>query len=217
MAETIHEVRLPEAFEQNALVSTEFLVVGPELDSGHERRNEKWDDFKMSYDIGYGFMTLVDDPLAFLHSAKEIREFFIARRATTFGFRFKDWLDFELPRQNIGTTDGSATTFQIFKRFDSGGHILDHKLRKIVTGTETIWVNDIAISEGGGAGQYTLDDNTGLVVLGSTLAAQSGTAVEALCEFDIPVRFDTLKLDITLAHLAGASIPSIVLKELFVT
>ena len=75
----------------------------------------------------------------------------------------------------------------------------DRTIAKPVAGTVQVWVNNVAIAEGVGAGEFAVDTATGIVTLGSTLAAQSGTTVEAACEFDVPVRFNLDKMNVTIA------------------
>lgn len=199
------ETRLSDEVERGALGGPGFRTGVNTLSSGFEQRNQNWQVARGRWDIGYGVQSKSD--------LSAVIDFFYARRGRLDGFRFKDWTDFELARQNIGTTDGTTATFQIFKRYSNGGQNYDRDLKKIVTGTESVWVNSVQIAEGAGAGQYQLDDNTGIVTLGATLAAQTGTAVEALCEFDVPVRFDTDQLDINAAIFDAGSIPQIPIIE----
>ena len=200
-----HDVKLPDDIERGAQGGPRFKTTILALSSGFERRNEEWEQTRAEWDIGYGlrkksqFVTTVD--------------FFYARRGRLHTWRFKDWLDFVMAQQIVGVTDGANANFQIFKRYSSGGFDFDRTLTKIVTGTEVVLVNSVTIAEGAGAGQYTLDDATGLVVLGSTLAAQSGTDVEVSCEFDNHVRFDTDALDLIADTDDAATMPQIPVME----
>lgn len=210
-----HETRLPDEIERGALGGPRFKTTVIELSSGFERRNIDWSLARGEWDIGYGLMSLDDTTQSTYIDL--VRQFFYAREGRAHGFRFKDWSDFELARSIIGLTDGSNATFQIFKRYTSGSVDYDRSLTKIVTGTESVWVNNVAITEGAGVSQYQLNDNTGVITLGSTLAAQSGTNVEVQCEFDVPVRFDDDHLRISMQHAAGtgaASIPGIPIIEI---
>lgn len=203
---TFHEVRLPEQVEKGAKGGPAFRTSIVVLASGHERRNEEWSITRGNWDLAYGVQRKQD--------FDDVIIFFYARRGRAHGFRFKDWTDFEMARQSIGTTDGSTATYQTFKRYDSAGFNFDRTLSKLVTGTVSVWVNDVSIVEGAGAGEFTVDVNTGIITLGSTLAAQSGTDVEALCEFDVPVRFDTDELDVTAFTHDAARIDSLPIIEI---
>ena len=77
-------------------------------------------------------------------------------------------------------------------------------LQRPVSGTVSLWVNNAAITLGGGAGQFQVDLATGIVTLGSTLAATTGQAIEAACQFDVPARFDSDEIALTLrSHEIG--------------
>ena len=199
------DTRLPDDVERGALGGPGFRTTIVVLSSGFEQRNQAWQVARGRWDIGYGVQSKTD--------FMRVVRFFYARRGRLRGFRFKDWTDFELARQNVGTTDATTATFQIFKRYDDGGQNYDRVLNKIVTGTETVWVNAVQIAEGAGADQYQLNDATGVLTLGATLAGQTGTAVEVECEFDVPVRFDVDQLDVDAAIFDAGSIPQIPVVE----
>lgn len=206
------EIRLPEDIERGAQGGPAFNTTVVALASGFERRNINWSQARARWDIGYGVLDRdggVNDT-----TFKKVLEFFYARQGRARAFRFKDWLDFELARQVIGQTDTSTTDFQVFKRYSSGGVDFDRTLKKLVSGTVKVWVNSVSIVEGGGADQFTVDLNTGVITLGATLAGQNGTDVEAECEFDIPVRFDLDAAELNAQLYNAASVPQIPVVEI---
>ena len=212
---SFHEVRLPEAVERGAQGGPMFRTTVITLSSGHEKRNRDWQRARHRWDIGYGLLdgdgavdeTTVDTVLAF----------FYARQGRAFGFRFKDWTDCTADRQAIGVIDGTNASFQVFKRYASGGFAYDRPLRKPVAGTVDVWVDGVAITEGLGDGDVRIDPTTGLVTLGPTLAAQTGTEVEAACAFDVPVRFDVDHLQLTALRADLAAVPNLPVVELLPT
>ena len=142
--------------------------------------------------------------------------FFEARNGRLYGFRFKDWADFksclpsQLPSptdQAIGTGDGSTTQFQLTKRYSSGAQSWTRGITKPVAGTVTIALNGTPQASG-----WTVSPATGLVTFATAPAA--GVALTAGFDFDVPVRFDTDTLDITLDLERLGSIPSIPLTEI---
>lgn len=185
-----HDVQFPADISFGAVGGAEFKTSIVTLDSGHERRNIDWSIARGEWDVVHGLEDQADIDV--------LIAFFRAREGRAHGFRFKDWSDFELARQNIGATDGATATFQTFKRYTSLVNY-DRTLAKPVSGTVQVWVNNVAIGEGAGSSQFTVDTTSGIVTLGSTLAAQSGTAVEAACEFDVPVRFNLDKMNVTIS------------------
>lgn len=202
---TFHNVRLPDNVEKGAIGGALFNTSKIPLVSGRNRKNINWSQRLGDWDISYGILELADLEI--------VNDFFHAREGSAHTFRFKVWGDFTISRQAIGLTDTSNTDFQIFKRYSSGGVDYDNTITKIVTGTELVWVDDVAITEGAGTSQYTLDDTTGLIVLGATLAGQSGTVVEVECEFDRHVSFTDDKLDISMELFDAGELPGISIEE----
>ena len=200
-----HDVRLPDDVEKGSSGGPQFNTVIISLATGFEQRNIQWSQARALYNIGYGIQTKID--------FNAVRDFFYARFGRAHSFRFKDWGDFEMARQIIGVTDTSTADFQIFKRYTSGALDYDRTISKPVTGLILVWVNNVSISEGAGAGQFQVDELTGIVTIGSTLVAQSGTDVEVQCEFDVPVRFDVDKFDVALETFEAGAIPNLPVVE----
>jgi uncharacterized protein (TIGR02217 family) len=185
-----HDVRFPEKIALGAtggpLWSTNVVTTA----GGHERRNQNWAASRGRWNVGSGLKTR--DDLAALIA------FFRARRGRAFAFRFKDWSDFAMPRQQIGTTDGSTATVQIVRSYTSGTAAQVRAIQLPVAGTVRCWVGGVERTEGGGATQFQVNAVTGVITLGSSLRSPAGQAVEAQCEFDVPARFDTDELGLTL-------------------
>jgi len=185
-----HEVQFPADISFGAVGGPQFKTSIVTLDSGHERRNIDWSTARGEWDVQHG----LEDQAA----VDALIAFYRGREGMAHGFRFKDWSDYTLARQNIGATNGSAATYHIFKRYTSLVNY-DRTIAKPVAGTVQLWVNNVSIAEGAGTGQFAVSTATGIVTLGSALAAQNGTAVEAACEFDVPVRFNLDKMNVTIA------------------
>lgn len=200
-----HNVRLPDDIERGAQGGPEFNVTIATGFSGFEKRNANWEQSRSSWDISYG----IQDKVGYTR----LIDFWYARGGPLHSFPFKDWADFEIPRQNIGTTNGSQTTFQIFHRYTSGAFTFDRTITKPVDGTVRLWVNDLETTIGNATSQFTVNLLTGIITLGSGLAAQNGTAVEVQTEFNVPVRFDQQKLDVQLLWEQAGSIPGVIILE----
>lgn len=202
---SFHDVRLPEQVEQGAAGGPTWSTLVITAAGGGERRNVNWSQARRTYDIASGLRTRADMAtlLAFWH----------ARQGRAFGFRFKDWSDFEMPRQSIGSTNGSQAAFPIFKRYSSGGINHDRTITRPVSGTVRCWQNGTERTIGAGGTQFQVNLATGVITLGATLAATSGQAVEVQCEFDVPVRFDMDDMDVELRTLFSQKWGSIRLIE----
>ncbi len=203
-----HEVRFPDNISRGARGGPERRTQIVELASGAEERNGSWANSRRRYDVAYGIRR-ADDLAA-------VVAFFEARNGRLHGFRFKDWADFKscLPSQTpgptdqpIGTGNGSATMFQLTKRYASGAQSWTRAITKPVAGTVTIALNGTPQASG-----WSVSTATGLITF--TTAPAAGVAITAGFEFDVSVRFDTDALDVTLDLERLGSITSIPLVEI---
>ena len=203
-----HEVRFPDNISRGARGGPERRTQIVELASGVEERNASWANSRRRYDVAYGIRR-ADDLAA-------VVAFFEARNGRLHGFRFKDWADFKScpPSQSpgptdqpIGTGNGAATLFQLTKRYTSGAQSWTRAITKPVAGTVTIALNGVPQASG-----WSVSTTTGLITF--TTAPALGVAITAGFEFDVPVRFDTDALDVTLDLERLGSITSIPLVEI---
>ncbi|HEV7251242.1 MAG TPA: DUF2460 domain-containing protein [Shinella sp.] len=180
------------------------------LSNGRENRNRRWQDARRRYDAGSGVRSVED--------LYVVLAFFEARAGQFYGFRFHDPVDHKscapggtvsASDQQIGTGDGVTAAFQLVKRYaDAGGETV-RPIDKPVAGT-------VVVSVAGGvrsAGDYTVNSATGVVTFKPGKIPASGV-IRAGYEFDVPVRFDTDRIDIDLAQFNAGRIPSIPLLEI---
>jgi uncharacterized protein (TIGR02217 family) len=202
-----HEIRFPDNISRGARGGPERRTQIVELASGDEERNAIWANSRRRYDAAYGIRR-ADDLTA-------VVAFFEARNGRLYGFRWKDWGDYKscLPSvtpfptdQTIGTGDGATTTFQLVKAYISGAQTWTRAITKPVTGTATVSIDGVVQASG-----WLVDTTTGLVTFAT--APASGTVITAGFEFDVPVRFDTDRLDVTHDIERLGSITSIPLIE----
>ena len=203
-----HEVRFPDNISRGARGGPERRTQIVELASGDEERNASWADSRCRYDVAYGIRR-ADDLAA-------VVAFFEARNGRLHGFRYKDWADYKsappsqaitATDQQIGTGTGSQQTFQLAKRYTSGAQTWVRTITKPVTGTVRVALGMVEQMSG-----WTVDTTTGVVTF--TAAPAGGVIVRAGFEFDVPVRFDSDTLDVTLDFERLGSITSIPLLEI---
>jgi uncharacterized protein (TIGR02217 family) len=203
-----HEVRFPDNISRGARGGPERRTQIVELASGDEERNASWANSRRRYDVAYGIRR-ADDLAA-------VVAFFEARNGRLHGFRYKDWADYKsgLPSQattstdqQIGTGTGSLKTFQLTKRYISGAQSWTRTIAKPVAGTVRVALGMVEQMSG-----WTVDTTTGVVTF--TTAPANGVIIRAGFEFDVPVRFDTDVLDVTLDIERLGSITSIPLLEI---
>lgn len=201
---SFHEVLFPEDISYGSSGGPGFNTTVIELANGNEQRNVNWSLDRAQYDVSHGVKTR--------EQMEHLLEFFKARRGKAYGFRFKDWMDFTLDRQPVGTTDGGgAITQQIFKRYEpETDFFYDRPLKRLVAGTITVWVNGAVWPNG----FNHVDPGTGMLTAGGAQSFDANAVVEVACEFHVPVRFDIDEMKITHDDFELMSWPSIPLVEL---
>ena len=205
---SLDDVRLPVrlAFGSTGGVERRTDIVA--LASGYERRSTPWANGRRRYLIGAGVRSLDE--------AAELVAFFEARRGRLNGFRFKDFADFKscAPSgavgpldQTIGTGDGTTAQFQLAKLYGSGATAYSRPIAKPVAGRVQVAVAGVELAPSG----FSADAATGLVTL--TAAPAAGQAVSAGFEFDVPVRFDSDRIDVTLEGFEAGRLVAVPLIE----
>ena len=171
--------RFPESISYGAIGGPKYKTSIVQTAGGHEKRNGVWPVSLCEYDVSHG-----------VKSASEYAEllaFFRAHKGKLYGFRFKDWTDYQATDQTLGTGDGETTTFQFVKKYQVSSEWYETRtLTKIVANTVTIKADGVEQEEGT---DYEVDYNTGEVSFYS--APDQGVVITGTCEFDVPVRFDT--------------------------
>lgn len=189
-------VRLPDDIERESISAPRFQTSVVTLGKGAEQRNVDWAQQRLSFDISYGIQYETD--------VKVIVDFFYARLGRARGFRFKDWSDYKAVDEHLGTGDGVKTQFQLVRNYTSSVTYV-RKILCPVAGTISVKVDGVAAL-------YSIDLATGIITLNTPAA--DGKAVTASFEFDVPVRFDSDKLELNIAIFNASAIESITLVEL---
>ena len=99
--------------------------------------------------------------------------------------------DYKAAGQLLGTGDDVLTQFQLVKHYPSGSVIEVRTITKPVAGTVKVYLGGIEQLSG-----WSVDTTTGLVTFGT--APTLGVEVTAYFEFDVPVRFDTDHMAVTI-------------------
>lgn len=187
-----HEVTFPLRVGRGARGGPERRTQIVEIASGDEERNASWADSRRRYDVGAAIAA--PDDLAM------VLAFFEARNGRLHGFRFKDWADHKssppsaapaATDQVLGTGDGTTKDFALVKAYASGAQTWARAITKPVAGSVVVALDGVAQGSG-----WTVDTATGIVTFA---AAPAGAAVvSAGFLFDVPVRFDTDRIDVSL-------------------
>lgn len=200
-----HEVRFPANLSFGSMGGPERRTEIVAMASGFEERNTPWAHARRHYDAGMGLRSL--DDLAALIA------FFEARAGQLHGFRWKDWSDHKscLPSrdpafddQEIARGDGATTVFALTKAYASGPALYHRPITKPVTGSVRAGVGgDERFLEA----DYSVDHANGVITFNE--APEFGAAITAGYEFDVPVRFATDRIVVSVASFQAGEVPQI--------
>jgi len=200
-----HEIRFPTDLSFGSVGGPERRTEIVSLTNGFEERNSPWAQSRRRYDAGFGMRTL--DDLSVLIG------FFEARSGQLFGFRWKDWADFKscLPSEEIDATDqvigegdDTSTTFQLIKNYRSGEAVQKREITKPVLNFVKVAISgDLQVL----GADYEVDFEAGIINFAS--APADGAVVTAGYEFDVPVRFDTDRIESSIGGFSAGEIPSV--------
>jgi len=208
---SFHEVRFPTEVSRGAQGGPERRTDVVVLGSGYEERNSRWADSRRSYNAGYGVKSLDD-----LHA---VIAFFEERRGRLHAFRWRDHGDLRSCApggaasaldQVIGTGNGETAAFQLVKTYGSAYAPWTRAIKKPVAETVLVAVAGVAQVLDT---DFSVDAATGIVTFEAGSVPGVGAAVTAGFEFDVPVRFDTDKLEINLQGFRHGAIPNIPIVE----
>ncbi len=200
-----HEIRFPASLSFGSLGGPERRTEIVTLTNGFEERNTPWAHSRRRYDAGLGMRSL-DDLGALI-------AFFEARRGQLHGFRWKDWADYKscvasravgFEDQLIGMGDGETAVFSLRKTYMSGVDSYTRPIRKPVAGTVVVGVAGDPKVE---TLEYALNAATGEIAFDVPPAA--GVQITAGFEFDVPVRFDTDRIQTSVESFSAGEVPTV--------
>ncbi|WP_349024600.1 DUF2460 domain-containing protein [Sphingorhabdus sp.] len=204
--EAFHDILFPLGIGREAEVAAEFSTNVVTLMSGHERRNSDWADARMAYNVAPGVRSEAE--------LVELMQFFRARRGAAVGFRFSDPFDNSshanngdpgMLDQHLGIGDGVQTLFQLLKRYGDGESAQVRAITRPRTGSVRIAINGVATTAWtlGPLGQIQFE------------APPSAAAeVTAGFRFDVPVRFDQDRIDVSRSTFGAGEMPNVMLVEI---
>lgn len=206
-----HEVRFPLRLALGVSGGPVRRTDIVNLSNGRENRNARWRNARRAYDAGSGIKSLAD--------LYEVLAFFEARMGQLYGFRFRDPLDWKscpphaavsATDQAVGTGDGVTQSFQLVKIYGDAGGASRRTIAKPIGPSVVVSVNGQAVA----SNRFTCDATTGMVTFAANAVPPAGAAIRAGFEFDVPVRFDTDRIDINLTAFNAGRIPAIPITEI---
>jgi uncharacterized protein (TIGR02217 family) len=206
-----HEVLFPLAIGFGSSGGPERRTDVVLLASGHEERNSRWADSRRRFNAGTGVRSLDD-----LHV---LLSFFEERRGRLHGFRWRDRADCKScapgeaiasSDQGIGIGNAANATFQLAKTYGGTAPYL-REITKPVAASVLIAVDGDQKIAGT---HFTVDHATGIVTFLAGHIPPDDAGVTAGFEFDVPVRFDTDRIDINLSSFEAGEVPNIPVVEI---
>lgn len=204
-----HEIRFPANLSFGSVGGPERRTDVVTLASGYEERNTPWAHSRRRYDAGIGMRSLDD--------IEVLIAFFEARRGQLYGFRWKDWADYKSCRpsqkpayddQVIAIADGVTRSFQLIKSYRSGDVVYDRPITKPVEGTVRAGIQSDEQRDGL---DYTVDVTTGILTF--VRPPLANVEICAGFEFDVPVRFDTDRIQTSVASFQAGDAPDVPVVE----
>lgn len=171
--------RFPEMYAYGCVASDDWRVEIVETLNRREQRNAPIAHPRRSWDLST--TGRIPEERTGLH------QWFLAMRGPLHAFAFRDPADFRLTRSVLTEGDGGTSAFQLTKAYTIGSETYQRPLTLPVTSTVRVWVNAVEQSSG-----WIVDRLTGIVSFSS--APADGAAIEAACDFDVPVRFAQSRL-----------------------
>lgn len=205
---SFHETQFPPAISYGAKGGPIRVTQVVTLRSGFEERNQPTEHSRRKYDAAAG--------LRGIEHVQDILRFWEARRGKLYGFRWKDWADYqtsygkEVPTDLdviLGLGDGAETEFQLIKRYTDAGDEYIRPIKKPVMGTVVVSLDSISQPSG-----WSVDTTTGVVAF--DVAPAIGVVVQAGFQFDVPARFDADQLPVSLDAFQAGSVPAINIVEI---
>lgn len=199
------DVDFPLAIGLGAEVSPTFSTAVVTTASGHEQRNAAWASGRLRYDAGPGVRSEAD--------VQTLLAFFRARRGAAKAFRFRDPLDHSSNAMTntptptdvgLGSGDGVRIRFDLAKHYGTGDDAEVRRITRPVAGSIRVAIDGVAVEEGwqlsGGSILFDVPPPVGAVVSAGFL-------------FDVPVRFESDRLDIAGHRPEAGDIPHVPLIE----
>lgn len=152
----------------------------------------------MSWQVG--LIGLRDDQI------KNMLTFFYGRRGPARGFLFKDWSDYKMPLQGIGTGNGANKDFPLVNTYTDSINPYGRFITRPVAATLKVYKNAVLQTL---TTHYTFANGKVSFVAAPAISA----AITAECEFDVPVQFMDDMFTVQMLHSTQGLVPTFKIEE----
>lgn len=164
--------------------------------NGAEKRNRLWSVPQYRFDVSHGVKSQ--------EQLNELLDFFYDVGGRALPFRFKNWAEYQLTKQNSEVQRPTTETLHIYKVYST----YSRRITKIVDGTFKLYADNVLVTTG-----YSLDIDTGIITLSNPESYSESVVFKVECEFDFWVRFDTDEMMVSIDNINNYSWGQIPLVE----
>lgn len=206
------DIRFPEEIAFGATGGPRFNTSIAITRGGNEVRNANWAKSRMKWNVSHGIKNQTE--------YDELVAFFYVVRGQKFGFRFKDHTDFNqnIPSPDtpmfIARGDGVTTEFQLIKRYTFADQFYDRDITRPIPGTVRIFLSSDTDDFIENFTDWNVNFDTGKLTFDVTTPLDPIDEIWAIYDFDVPVRFDSDEVDISLDDYQNYNWPNIDVIEL---
>jgi len=137
---------------------------------------------------------------------EKIISFFNVCKGRAYGFRFRDWSDYTVKNSLTNITESGVNSIKLYRLYSIDQYTMERRVTKPINGTLIVKKNNVITRS------YVADYDNGVLSFQETLPI--GTVISTSFEFDVPVRFDTDFLPITIIGNCKYAINDIRLTEI---
>lgn len=195
---TFLNIRLPMNISYGAVGGPIFSTTIAIAKNKRETRSVNYRRSYRKYNISFNFC-----------SAEEIEEiisFFNICKGRAYGFRFRDWSDYKVKDNITEIKEDGVNTVSLYRLYKIDAYGVERRITKPINNTLLVKRDDVITQS------YVVDYHTGILSFEEVLPI--GTLISTSFEFDVPVRFDTDSLPITLIGRSQYAIKNIPLIEI---
>lgn len=154
--------RFPDDIACWAEGGNKFYNTTVKMNSGARQVNINWSQGLASFRISGGWRTINNNSGSDQYAIKHLIEFHDSMYGSAIGFRFKDFHDYQVTKENglLGKS-GMGTgipKYQFYKSYSYGSNTTYRAIKKLVDGTIKVFVNGALNND------LTIDPNSGTIV-----------------------------------------------------
>lgn len=171
--------RVEAGFSSTVENSTEIVT----FRGGVERRNVNWRQGRLRFNSRQAAWDR--------ESRAELLALARAVRGSAHAFLFKDWNDYSVSGQSLGSAPAGSATVQLVKTYTFGTEVETRIITRPIAAT-------VAVFQNGSPKTVTVDETTGLIT--PTTSWTEGAVLTVNFEFLVPVRFASDSIEFVLPH-----------------